>query len=189
MDDGLLLFRSRSIVFTAVQSHDPAQAGAGEAPDSGLRLSHFRLNSAGVSCPRLECGRISLYSRRNSSITTFASTRFLNHCMLRHSSRNLPLKDSFEPFCQGLPGSMCAVSMFACVSHLRTARETNSGPLSERRYLGAPCTVTSLASTSITRPERMLPATSIARHSRVYSSMTVRHLSCCPFAQASKTKS
>lgn len=35
----------------------------------------------------------------------------------------------------------------------------------------------------------MQPATSIARHSRVYSSTTVRHLSCWPLAQASNTKS
>jgi hypothetical protein len=33
-------------------------------------------------------------------------------------------------------------------------------------------TLTSFASTSITRVERMLPATSIAKHSRVYSSIT-----------------
>ena len=39
------------------------------------------------------------------------------------------------------------------------------------------------------RWERMLPATSIARHSRVYSSITVRHFNGCPLAQASKTKS
>jgi hypothetical protein len=35
----------------------------------------------------------------------------------------------------------------------------------------------------------MLSATSRARHSRVHSSTTVRHLSCLPSAQASKTKS
>ena len=38
-------------------------------------------------------------------------------------------------------------------------------------------TLTRRVSTSMTRPERMLPATSMARHSRVNSSMTVRHLS------------
>src|SRR6185437_15621917 len=47
--------------------------------------------------------------------------------------------------------------------------------LSDRRYLGAPCTLISLASTSLTRALRMLPATSIASASRVNSS---RHLSC-----------
>src|SRR5579859_2050301 len=35
----------------------------------------------------------------------------------------------------------------------------------------------------------MLPATSIAKHSLVYSSITVRHFSCCPLAQASNRKS
>ena len=79
--------------------------------------------------------------------------------------------------------------MFASRSYFRIALETNSGPLSDLRYFGAPWTLTSLESTSITRLERMLPATSIARHSRVYSSITVRHFSCCPFAQASNTKS
>ena len=38
--------------------------------------------------------------------------------------------------------------------------------LGTRRYFGAPRSLTSLASTSMTRPERMLPATSRARHSR-----------------------
>src|SRR5688572_26786010 len=109
--------------------------------------------------------------------------------MLRHSSLNLPLNDSFEPFCHGLPGSMCAVSMFACVSHRRTALDTNSGPLADLRWLGAPCVLTSFESSSMTRAERVLPETSIARHSRVYSSMTVRHFSCWPLAQASYTKS
>ena len=36
---------------------------------------------------------------------------------------------------------------------------------------------------------RLLAATSIAKHFRVYSSMTVRHFSCWPFAHASNTKS
>ena len=39
------------------------------------------------------------------------------------------------------------------------------------------------------RPSECCPATSIASASRVYSSITVRHLSCWPFAHASKTKS
>jgi hypothetical protein len=33
----------------------------------------------------------------------------------RHSSRNLPLNDSLVPFCQGLPGSISAVSMWLSV--------------------------------------------------------------------------
>jgi hypothetical protein len=39
------------------------------------------------------------------------------------------------------------------------------GPLSERRCAGAPCTLTSFDSSSTTRLDRMLLATSIARHS------------------------
>ena len=81
----------------------------------------------------------------------FASIRFVNHSMLRHSSLNFPLKLSFKPFCQGLPGSMCAVSICAPVSQRRIARETNSGPLSERRYFGAPWTLTSFERISMTR--------------------------------------
>jgi len=54
---------------------------------------------------------------------------FLNHCIPRHSSRNFPLKLSFAPFCQGLPGSIGAVSIPAPFSHCRTALEMNSGPL------------------------------------------------------------
>jgi hypothetical protein len=38
----------------------------------------------------------------------------------------------------GLPGSMCAMSMFACTSQRNIALETNSGPLSDRRYCGLP---------------------------------------------------
>ena len=86
----------------------------------------------------LECGRTSLYSRRNCSIRIFASILFLNHCILKHSSRNLPLNDSFVPFCQGFPGSISAVSMCWLASQRKMARETNSGPWSDLRYRGAP---------------------------------------------------
>lgn len=41
----------------------------------------------------------------------------------------------------------------------------------------------------MTRPERIDPATSMARHSRVYSSITVRHFNCRPLAHASNTES
>lgn len=78
-----------------------------------------------------------------------------------------------------------------CEIHSRVARLTNSGPLSERRNSGAPCTLTSLDRTSMTRLERIELATSMARHSRVNSSTTVRHLICWPVAVAvaSKTRS
>ena len=66
---------------------------------------------------------------------TFASARERNHSRLRHSSRNLPLKLSVTPFCQGLPGSINAVPMPCATIQDNRALETNSGPLSlqERR--------------------------------------------------------
>lgn len=42
----------------AARSHGPS--GPGEAPGSGADCNSWRLNSRGVSCPRLECGRTSL---------------------------------------------------------------------------------------------------------------------------------
>jgi hypothetical protein len=44
--------------------------------------------------------------------------------------------------------------MLASLNHFKIALETNSGPLSDLRYFGAPWTLTSLESTSITRLER-----------------------------------
>ena len=95
------------------------------------------------------------YSRRHCSIPTFAAIRFRNHCRLRHSSRNFPLKDSSVAFCHGFPGSMSAVSMPASPSQRKMAAATNSGPWSDRKEHGAPWRLTSRARTSITRPERM----------------------------------
>lgn len=54
----------------------------------------------------------------------------------------------------------------------------NSGPLSERMNSGAPWLLTSLDNISMTRLDRIEPATSMARHSRVYSSTMARHLIC-----------
>jgi hypothetical protein len=81
----------------------------------------------------------------------------------------LPVERFVGAVRQGSPGSMNAVSICAVCSQRRMARATNSGPLSDRRYRGAPWTLTSCVSTSMTRPERIPPATSIARHSRVNS--------------------
>ena len=66
-------------------------------------------------------------------MTTFASARERNHSRLRHSSRNLPLKLSATPFCQGLPGSINAVPIPASTIQDNSAFDTNSGPLSLRR--------------------------------------------------------
>ena len=86
----------------------------------------------------------------------------------------------------GLAGTISAVPMPPVAIHSRIARLTNSGPLSERRKSGAPCVLTRRVSTSIIRCERIDPATSIARHSRVNSSTTVRHFIWRPSAVASK---
>jgi hypothetical protein len=99
------------------------------------------------------------------------------------------LKLSATPFCQGLPGSINAVPMPCATIQDNKALETNSGPLSLRRNAGAPRALTRRDSTSITRGERMRASTSIASPSLVNSSVTVRHLSCCPLAQWSNTKS
>src|SRR5258706_6950082 len=70
---------------------------------------------------------------------------------LRHSSRNLPLRLSVTPFCQGLPGSINAVPMPCATIHDNSALDTNSGPLSLRRNVGAPRVLTRRESTSMTR--------------------------------------
>src|SRR5580704_17393039 len=73
---------------------------------------------------------------------TFASVRERNHSRLGHSSRNLPLKLSVTPFCQGLPGSINAVPMPCATIQDNRALDTNSGPLSLRRNVGAPRALT-----------------------------------------------
>ena len=100
-----------------------------------------------------------------------------------------PLKLSSVPFCQGLPGSIGAVSILSDSSHSRVALLTNSGPLSERRERGPPRVLISWLKTSMMLGERILPATSIAKRSRANPSMTVRHFKVWPLAQASNTKS
>jgi len=61
-------------------------------------------------------------------MTTFASARERNHSRLRHSSRNLPLKLSATPFCQGLPGSINAVPIpCATKSQIQALDRTQPG--------------------------------------------------------------
>lgn len=50
---------------------------------------------------------------------SLASARERRYSRFRHSSRNLPLKDSSAPFCQGLPGSLSAVCMPSSASFLQ----------------------------------------------------------------------
>jgi len=71
----------------------------------------------------------------------FASIRFLTLHRETFIAK-LAVEDSFEPFCQGFPGSMHAVLIFDWLSQRKTARETNSEPLSDLKYAGAPCTLT-----------------------------------------------
>jgi hypothetical protein len=128
-DDVIELFPAiEPIALSACRSCQADRAAVG----ASFCLS-FATNSAGVKQPMLECGRTSLKWRRQASIMTLAWARERNHSMLKHSSRNLPLKLSLTPFCQGLPGSIRAVSMPWSTIHLSSARATNSGPLSERR--------------------------------------------------------
>ena len=78
----------------------------------------------------------------------------------------------------GEPECDSAICKPSSAAHCNNRVETNPGPLSERRNFGAPRSLISRLSTSTTRSERMLPATSIASASRVCSSITVRHLNC-----------
>ena len=69
---------------------------------------------------------------------TWASSRVSERSRLRHASRSVPLKDSPEPFSQGLPGSIKSVVTPTRVSQSRTAVAMHAGPLSERREVGGP---------------------------------------------------
>src|SRR5882757_6343931 len=108
-----------------------------------------------------------------------ASARERNHSMLK--SRNLPLKLSPTPFCQGLPGSIRAVSMPWSTIH---SQQRAGDEL--RVVVGAQV---ARRTTLADQPRQHLddtarahrPSTSIASPSLVHSSVTVRHLSCCPF--------
>jgi hypothetical protein len=55
--------------------------------------------------------------RRHTSTMAFASARERDPSRPRHSTRNLPLKLSVTPFCQGLPGLMKAVPMPCATIH------------------------------------------------------------------------
>ena len=79
------------------------------------------VGGAGGREPRALWGRCSLYSRRQRAMRAFASARVVKISPLRHSSRSLPLKDSPEPFSQGLPGWMKRVVTPTRGSQDRTA--------------------------------------------------------------------
>ena len=71
-------------------------------------------------------------------------------------------------------------------SHCRSSLAMNAGPLSERMYSGIPFTSASVSSTSALPRRR---ATRIARHSRVYSSISVSSRSVLPSCVRALTKS
>ena len=68
----------------------------------------LRANSSGVKSASELCGRLQLYSMRQASIARRACAMVKNQCSFKHSSRNLPLKDSMYAFSTGLTGRMNA---------------------------------------------------------------------------------
>ena len=74
-------------------------------------------------------------------------------------------------------------------SHSRTALDVNSGPLSERMCSGTPRVTIRSASVAITSIALMRRSALIARHSLVYSSITVSNLAALPSRVLSKMKS
>jgi hypothetical protein len=71
----------------------------------------------------------------------------------------------------------------------RTVWATNSGLLSLRRNCGVPRTVNKYCRIPITSWAGQERSTSIARHSRVYSSITAKGFSCRPSSVRSVRKS
>ncbi len=130
--------------------------------------------AAGTWSPSALWGRSLLYNRLQSSITTLASTNLWKSSASRHSRRNVPLKLSLLPFCQGLPGSI----RHGIISwSFRTAGSlwaTSSGPLALRRYRGRRYRAMSCRKTSMTWWWVNERPTAIANQNRVASSLTVR---------------
>jgi hypothetical protein len=93
------------------------------------------------------------------------------------------------PFSHGLPGSMYSVVTPTRPSHPLTALAVNSGPLSDRMCPGTPRRTNRSASRSSTSSALSFLATSMARHSRVYSSITVSMRKARPFRVRAWTKS
>ena len=91
-------------------------------------------------------------------------------------SLSFPLKDSLYPFSQGLPGSINKGPTLRLSNYFRIAFDVNSRPLSERICSGRPCKMNKLVNSSIRSIEVNLLLGSVARLSRLNSSMTVRIL-------------
>lgn len=94
-----------------------------------------------------------------------------------------------EPVCHGLPGAMKAGPMAASRSQRMTLAAVNSAPLSDRTNAGLPYGRISRDSVRMTSCDLRLAPTSIARHSRVYSSITLSIFNARPSTDWSCTKS
>ena len=86
-------------------------------------------------------------------------------------------------------GATNNVSTSDTLSHFLTAFDANSGPLSLRIYAGQPLTANKYLSTSVTSGPLIFRLTSIARHSRVNSSITTNNFISRPFSSRSVRKS
>src|SRR5229473_506587 len=148
-----------------------------------------RANSRGATYPKLLCGRSSLYSSFHAPIFARASNKLPNQLAFRHSSRSFPWKLSTYAFCTGRPGSMCTKSIFRSIPHARKCRLVNSGPLSQRIASGTPRSATIRSSSRVTLRLAKLVSTSNAKHSRVYTSITLNTRNFRPLSAASCTKS
>src|SRR6266436_680342 len=161
-----------------------AEGAVGDRSDATRRA-----NSRGVKFPRLLCGRSSLYSSFHAPIFTRASNKFPNQLGFKHSSRSFPWKLSTCAFCTGRPGSICTSSIFRSIPHARKCRDVNSGPLSQRIASGNPRSATIRSNSRVTLRLAKLVSTSSAKHSRVYTSITLNTRNFRPLSAASCTKS
>ena len=97
------------------------------------RASSFRrlrMNSAGVMSFNDECVLSWLYSLRQLSSLSCASSSDRNQWMFRHSSRRLPLNDSINGLSVGFPGREKSIVTPCSYAHLSRLFEINSLPLS-----------------------------------------------------------
>src|ERR1700686_578771 len=85
-----------------------------------------------------------------------------------------------KPFSQGLAGATGIGSVPPCGSQLCNTWQINSEPLSLRNRLGAPRRATTRPSTCRTQTPVTFRVMANARHSRVYSSTSDKHLSVPP---------
>ena len=84
---------------------------------------------------------------------------------------------------------MYSVAVPSFASHWRSCWAMNSGPLSERRCSGMPFHSITSDNVSMTSWVPILRSTRIARHSRVYSSISVNNRNVFPSCVLALTKS